>query len=104
MHHSLKCWTESMESLLDLSKTYEVRWDDRGFNVGDILVLTEYDPNTDAYGDRVASFNVTHITRGPEWGLPEGLVVMAVEFVGYDGTTRSSNPSSSPDAKGGRDS
>lgn len=42
--HELKILPEYFEKVLDGSKTFELRKDDRGFNVGDILILREYIP------------------------------------------------------------
>jgi hypothetical protein len=44
MRHELKCWPPYFERLLDGSKTFEVRKDDRGYQTGDWLVLREWDP------------------------------------------------------------
>lgn len=40
--HELKILPEYFEKVLDGSKTFELRKDDRGFKVGDILILREY--------------------------------------------------------------
>lgn len=42
--HELKILPEYFEKVLDGSKTFELRKDDRGFNVGDVLILREYIP------------------------------------------------------------
>lgn len=80
--HELKCWPEPFRALWHGSKTHEVRFDDRGFKVGDTLVLRQWDPKTRRYNDGVCGElykQVTYISRGPDFGLPEGLVVMSVK-------------------------
>jgi len=47
MEHELKVWPAYFERLLDGSKTFEVRRDDRGYQPGDRLILCEYDPKGD---------------------------------------------------------
>ena len=42
--HHLKVWPEFYAGLADGSKTAEVRWNDRDFQVGDMLHLYEYIP------------------------------------------------------------
>ena len=48
--HHLKVWPEFYSGLADGSKTAEVRWNDRGFKVGDMLHLYEYIPGHGATG------------------------------------------------------
>jgi hypothetical protein len=45
MKHELKIWPQYFCRVLDGSKTFEVRKNDRGFQPGDHVVLHEYDPN-----------------------------------------------------------
>ena len=40
--HKLKCWPEFYQDIVDGIQTFEVRINDRGFNVGDILILREF--------------------------------------------------------------
>lgn len=77
--HDLKCWPEPFEAMLAGCKRHEIRRDDRGFEVGDLLLLREWAPQADAgYTGRMALLWVTYLSRGPEWGLPQGHVVMSV--------------------------
>lgn len=43
MKHYLKTYTEYFDAVESGDKTFEVRHDDRGFKVGDILVLQDWD-------------------------------------------------------------
>jgi len=87
--HELKCWPEPFAALLDGRKRFEVRVDDRGFAVGDVLVLHEWDPYLDRHDyssckgeytqrDPVRML-VTYILHGGRFGLPEDVCVMSVE-------------------------
>lgn len=42
--HRLKTWPEFYAAIERGEKTFEVRLDDRGYAVGDVLTLREYDP------------------------------------------------------------
>ena len=44
MQHDLKCHPDYFEALRDGTKTFECRYNDRDFEVGDELLLREYDP------------------------------------------------------------
>ena len=44
MTHELKTWPNFFKAIEEGSKNFEVRFDDRGFAVGDTLILKEFDP------------------------------------------------------------
>ena len=46
---------------------------------GDVLLLLEWDPASQKHTGWNIAANVTHIVRGPEWGIPVGMVVMSLE-------------------------
>jgi hypothetical protein len=74
----LKTWPEQFEALNSGNKTCEVRKDDRGFEVSDMLNLREWLPDKEQYTGRVLWFRVTHILRGSQWGLRARYVAMSV--------------------------
>ncbi len=76
MIHELKCWPEPYAAVVSGVKRYEIRRDDRGYRVGDTLLLREWWPDA-GYTGRESRYTVTIITTG--WGLPHGLVVMGIE-------------------------
>jgi hypothetical protein len=75
--HRLKTWPKHFNDILCGLKTFEVRRDDRGFQVGDTLILEEYD-RTRKYSGRYLTRKVTHLLRGGEFGIEEGHVVMSI--------------------------
>jgi hypothetical protein len=79
MTHDLKTWPGPFEALVSGLKRFEIRNDDRGFQVGHMLNLREWDPGTAVYSGRWMLFQVTHIERGPNWGLPADVVVMGIK-------------------------
>ena len=76
--HELKTWPEPFAAVWSGEKRYEIRQDDRGFAVGALPTPREWRPNEEAYTGRGASCLVTYLSRGPDWGLPVGLVVLSV--------------------------
>lgn len=76
--HELKTWREPFEAILSGAKNYEIRKDDRRFQVGDLLLLREYEPIPGAYTGRELRVRVTYKTTGGAWGLPLELCVMAI--------------------------
>lgn len=85
--HDLKCWPEPFQAILDGRKRHEIRVDDRGYAVGDVLHLREWDPapfsanvpRPNGYTSRNLKASVTYLTHGGQWGLPSNLCVMSIE-------------------------
>ncbi len=88
MIHELKTWPGPFQAVLDGTKRHEIRVNDRGFAVGDTLILEEWIPNLgilpadappyDGYTERWQHVRVTYMTSGGEWGLPPNLCVMSI--------------------------
>lgn len=74
--HDLKCWPEYYAEVDAGRKTFEIRKDDRGFRVGDVLLLREYEPQSKTYTGRSCRRVVTYVTN---FGQPSGYVVMAIK-------------------------
>lgn len=77
--HKLKTVAPHFEHVLSGVKRAEIRRDDRGFAVGDVLVLCEYDPASDTYSGRKLEVRVTHILAEFE-GLAPGFVAISFEL------------------------
>ena len=78
MEHSLKIQKTYFESVLNDTKTFELRKNDRGYGVGDKLILNEFD-ESGRYTGRKITVVVTYILNGPVYGLPSGCCIMAVK-------------------------
>jgi hypothetical protein len=61
MIHELKVWPEYFEEIFCNRKKFEVRKNDRNFQVGDLLYLREYDPFTNEYTGRWNQRQITYI-------------------------------------------
>lgn len=78
MIHELKVWPDYFERLLDGSKTFEVRKNDRGYQAGDVLVLKEFQPRKygvsliDRYTGRELRRRVGFVAAGTLFGLELG--------------------------------
>ncbi len=73
MIHSLKCAPQYFAALLDGSKTFEIRRNDRDYKQCDTLLLHEVDSLNGAtilYTGRTLIFDVTYVTTDPEFVLP----------------------------------
>ena len=87
--HELKIWPEPFEAVTLGDKRYEIRKDDRGYAVGDYLVLKEYDPSPDTsvqtrprgFTGRECRVVLRYITPAGAWGLPPNLCVMSIEVI-----------------------
>lgn len=78
--HILKTWPDSFQAVSDGAKTFELRRDDRGFAVGDVLVLQEYEPGPDRLTGRTVERRVSHVLRDCPWfGLLPGYAVLSFE-------------------------
>jgi len=85
--HILKTWPNFFDAIRFERKRFEYRQDDRGFEVGDVLVLKRWDPhaiygsgafvdyNDEGY-DNTLRVRVTYILR--DFGLPPGHCIMSI--------------------------
>ena len=69
--HELKIERNYLENLIDGTKKSEIRYNDRDYQVGDILEFTH------PYTGDLFSYDITHIHSG--LGLKDGYVVLSVK-------------------------
>jgi hypothetical protein len=75
--HQLKTWPAYFEAVRRREKTFEVRRDDRGgFQVGDHLLLDEWDPETEQYTGRSKTVTVSYVLPGGQFGVEAGYCVL----------------------------
>lgn len=85
--HTLKCWPGPFQAVWDQLKTYEVRKNDRSFQVGDRLDLREWQPedplklSIENYSGRRILVEVTYMTPGGTWGLPADVCVLGIKIL-----------------------
>ena len=92
--HELKTWPEPFQQVWLGNKTHEIRKADRLFAVGDVLHLREWKPrggvdrmfspgdiaadHPGEYTGRFIRAEITYLSMGGTWGLPDGLCVMSI--------------------------
>lgn len=77
MRHKLKTIPPYFQDCLDRRKPFEIRKDDRDFQVGDVLTLMEWEGNH--YTGRIQHFNLIYILRNAkEFGLMDGFVILGI--------------------------
>jgi len=81
--HKLKTWPEMFDAILDGSKPFEVRRDDRSFTVGDKLVLEEWDPSKRGFSEvgytgRTIEKTITFKLPGGRFGIDPCFCVLGL--------------------------
>lgn len=80
MIHELKCHPIPFRDVVKGLKSYEIRVNDRGFTVGDSMLLREWDPLEEKYTGSELAADVVHMIEG-SYGLPPGLCVMGISVM-----------------------
>lgn len=78
--HDLKTWPAYFAAVADGRKTFELRRDDRGYAVGDTLLLREWEPDAERYTGREERRRVTYVVRDAPWfGLVPGFCILGLD-------------------------
>jgi ParB family chromosome partitioning protein len=80
--HNIKCIHELFEDKIIGNKPWEMRWNDRNYKVGDILIQHEIGDTDLLYTGRTFNETVIYMMEGPRYGLREGWVIMTT-FGGF---------------------
>lgn len=78
MIHELKCFPEYFQDIIDGKKTFEIRLHDRPYQVGDLLALNEYLPDTDSYTDRSCVVIIDYMLNDATY-CKTGFVVLGIK-------------------------
>lgn len=78
--HLLKTINPYFDHVLEGRKDFELRKDDRGFKVGELVELREYNPEK-GFSGAVIRKEIKYILRGPVYGLGEGWVILGLKEV-----------------------
>jgi hypothetical protein len=81
MTHKLKTWTEFYRRIVSREKKFELRKNDRDYQVGDILILQEYFPNLEKYSGEETAVRVVYILHGPAFGIEKDYCVMSIQNI-----------------------
>lgn len=89
--HHLKTHPEVFRAVVSGLKTFELRRNDRGFEIGDLLILDEWDPTIEepygpgeggaykGYTGAHFAVYVRYILPGGQFGLDKDYVAMSIE-------------------------
>lgn len=77
--HTLKCWPRFFISIVNGTKKFDLRFNDREFKVGDRILFEEYDPEAkDYYTGQNCTRQITFILNAFE-GLMPGFVILGLK-------------------------
>jgi hypothetical protein len=74
--HELKIWPACFAAVESGAKPFDLRENDRNFRVGDVLLLREYEPETEQYSGRTLLRAISHVLLGGSFGLEAGWCVV----------------------------
>jgi hypothetical protein len=78
MTHDLKTWPEFFRRVRSGQKNFEVRKNDRDFQVGDTLVLLEYNPVSNRYEGNEIHKVISYVLHGGQFGIEQGYCVLGL--------------------------
>lgn len=83
VEHELKILPQFYNAVISNRKTFEIRKDDRDYQVGDRILLREFDG--EKYTNRKTRRIITYILReAKEYGLEDGYCILGIRSVGWD--------------------
>lgn len=83
MNHELKTWPGPFADVRSYRKNFEVRKDDRNFQIGDCLILEEWDPDTEKYTGDMARRTVGYKLLGGQFGIEDGYCVLGFVEIAF---------------------
>lgn len=75
--HLLKTWPEFFQAVWDGEKTFEFRKNDRDYQVGDNVVLVEWDNKEQLFLGRGIRAKITYVLK-EQMGVPEGYAILSL--------------------------
>lgn len=79
--HNLKLSTEFFQAVYDNEKTFECRINDRNYEVGDELILCEFQVKKQEFTGRIFCVEIVYILQGGQFGILSGYVVMSIRKI-----------------------
>lgn len=81
----LKTWPVFYQMMLDGTKTFDLRKDDRDFQAGDLVVQQEYEPETKTYTGREMTVGAGRVFRNMSVpGLEDGYCIIQCVILDHD--------------------
>lgn len=81
MEHRLKTVQPFFDDVKSGKKSFEIRFNDRNYQIGDTLVLEEYDDTafTAGYTGQVLRKTITYVLKDcPHYGLRDGYCILGL--------------------------
>lgn len=78
--HVLKVYPQYFDDIDQGLKTFEVRFNDRNYHVGDILFLREFEPAGEEYSGRILICKVIYILSDPLY-VRDGFVILGFDLI-----------------------
>ena len=81
--HNLKTWPDYYRAVASGQKPFEIRLNDRGYQLGDILHLQEWEPSKHAYTGDSVHCRVTYIMAPvrDSFGVKAGYALMGIRVM-----------------------
>lgn len=76
--HDLKTWPEYFKEVAAGTKLFEIRKNDRNFQVGDTLFLWEFDPNKKKITGEFLQAKITYLTN---FAQKDDYVVLGIKVI-----------------------
>lgn len=86
IHHQLKVAPEYFTEIYTGRKTFEYRFDNRHFAIGDIVRLHNFDPDADSYLNGHIDVKITYILQSYREFIPKGWVIFSFEVIDKSST------------------
>ncbi|MFX1236323.1 MAG: ASCH/PUA domain-containing protein [Promethearchaeota archaeon] len=77
--HKLKIWPEFFNAVLDGTKKFEIRKNDRNFQVGDKIILKEWNPSAEKFTGRSLAKWINFIVPGGKFGINKDFCVIGLK-------------------------
>ena len=77
--HELKVWPGCFTAVESGAKPFDVRENDRHFQVGDLLLLREYEPESEQYTGRTLTRWISYRLLGGSFGVAEDWCVLGFQ-------------------------
>lgn len=78
-HHEIKCETRFFQAVETKEKKFEIRKNDRGFRLFDMVTLEET-VKGERTGRKLGPFEISYVFNEPGFGLEEGYVIFSWEM------------------------
>lgn len=82
--HTVKCWPEYFEDIKEGKKPFDLRKDDRDYQVGDDVIQEEFKVHVGTYTGREVRVKITYVARGEQFerfGLKPGFCCLGIEVI-----------------------